>query len=54
MFVLEQRIHSLDANACAHRLAADLDAIHRWADSFESPSALQSQVTDMERHVAQL
>ncbi|KAG2788018.1 hypothetical protein PC129_g20741 [Phytophthora cactorum] len=54
LLVLEQRIHSLNANSNVHLLVVDLDEIPGWVDSFESPSALQSLAADVERQVAQL
>ncbi|KAG3120238.1 hypothetical protein PI125_g1346 [Phytophthora idaei] len=54
LLVLEQRIHSPNANSDVHLLVVDLDEIPGWVDSFESPSALQSLAADVERQVAQL
>ncbi|KAG3060671.1 hypothetical protein PI124_g22878 [Phytophthora idaei] len=59
MIVLDQRVRSLstfvhDANASHARLAEDLEEMHRRVDWFETPSALQNRVVDLERQVAQL
>ncbi|KAG3234881.1 hypothetical protein PI124_g20076 [Phytophthora idaei] len=59
VIVLDQRVRSLssfvhDANASHARLADDLEEMHRRMDWFETPSALQNWVVDLERQVAQL
>ncbi|KAG3051567.1 hypothetical protein PI124_g7056 [Phytophthora idaei] len=59
VIVLDQRVRSLssfdhDANASHARLADDLEEMHRRVDWFETPSALQNRVVDLERQVAQL
>ncbi|KAG3092030.1 hypothetical protein PI124_g20034 [Phytophthora idaei] len=55
--VLDQRVRSLssfvhDANASHARLAEGLEEMHRRVDWFETPSALQNRVADLERQVA--
>ncbi|KAG2838684.1 hypothetical protein PC116_g11731 [Phytophthora cactorum] len=57
--VLDQRVRSLssvvhDSNASHARLAGDLEVMHRRVDWFETPSALQNRVVDLEHQVAQL
>ncbi|KAG3174008.1 hypothetical protein PI126_g593 [Phytophthora idaei] len=59
VIVLDQRVRSLssfvhDTNASHTRLAEDLEEMHRRVDWFETPSALQNRVVDLERQVAQL
>ncbi|KAG2769559.1 hypothetical protein PC129_g1996 [Phytophthora cactorum] len=59
VLVLDQHVRSLssfvhDTNASHARLAEDLEEMHRRVDWFETPSALQNRVVDLERQVAQL
>ncbi|KAG3077359.1 hypothetical protein PI124_g19865 [Phytophthora idaei] len=59
VIVLDQRVRSLssfvhDTDASHARLAEDLEEMHRRVDWFETPSALQNRVVELERQVAQL
>ncbi|KAG4042277.1 hypothetical protein PC123_g22223 [Phytophthora cactorum] len=59
VFVLDQRICSRtsfvhDTNASHARLAEGLEEMHHRVDCFETPSALQNRVVDLERQAAQL
>ncbi|KAG2995485.1 hypothetical protein PC120_g21748 [Phytophthora cactorum] len=59
VFVLGQRVCSQtsfvhDTNASHARLVEGLEEMHHRVDCFETPSALQNRVVDLERQVAQL